>query len=259
MDSDDLAGPGAAEVTTHRRLLTLAIALLAVTAVLAGTRELARSRTTQLFGRLVDRVETDQPVVALTFDDGPVASYADELLSVLDARQVRATFFVTGAEVSEDVATARRMVQAGHQLGNHTYSHARMVLRSPAFVRDQVERTDAAIRTAGYGGEIYFRPPFGYKLAVLPWYLTSTGRTTVTWDVEPDSYPDVAAGAAGIASHVLERVRPGSIILLHVWYRSRQTSRDAVPLVIDGLRAKGYRFVTVSELLAQQQDSALRP
>ena len=71
----------------------------------------------------------------------------------------------------------------------------------------------------------------------------------MTWDVEPDSYRDVAASAPGIASHVVERVRPGSVVLLHVWHGTRQTSRAAVPMIIDALQAKGYRFVTVSELV----------
>lgn len=231
--------------------IVVACALVLAVAGLAGARALARSKTIQLFGRIVHRVEAHRPVVALTFDDGPREEYVDGILSALAARGVRATFFVTGAELAANSALGRRLVESGHELGNHTWSHQRMVLKTPGFVREEIERTDEAIRTAGYRGLIYFRPPHGYKLVVLPWYLARTGRTTVTWDVEPDSYPRVAASAEGIASHVVERARPGSIILLHVWYRSRQTSRDAVPLVIDGLHRKGYRFVTVSELLGQ--------
>ena len=224
---------------------------------LVATRALARSRSFQLFGTLVARVDTPRQVVALTFDDGPSAKYLDDVLEPLATRGVRATFFVTGAEATAAPTATRRIVEAGHELGNHTYSHARMIFRTPAFVRDEIEGTDAAIRAAGFGGTIHFRPPFGYKLAILPWYLASTGRTTVTWDVEPDSYPDVAASPEGIARHVVERVRPGSIVLLHVWYAARRTSREAVPLVVDGLRAKGYQFVTVSELV--QEGTVLRP
>ena len=76
-----------------------------------------------------------------------------------------------------------------------------------------------------------------------------TGRTSVTWDIEPDSYPEVAASSSAIVAHVVERVQPGSIILLHVWYASRQTSLAAVPMIIDELKREGYRFVTLSELL----------
>jgi peptidoglycan/xylan/chitin deacetylase (PgdA/CDA1 family) len=225
--------------------------LVVLVAGMAATRALARSRSFQLFGTLVARVDTPRRVVALTFDDGPSVRYLDDVLDPLAARGVKATFFVTGAEADGAPEATRRIVEAGHEVGNHTYSHARMIFKSPAFVRDEIERTDAAIRAAGFGGTIHFRPPFGYKLAVLPWHLAGTGRTTVTWDVEPDSYPDVAATADGIARHVVERARPGSIVLLHVWYPVRRTSREAVPLIIEGLQAKGFRFVTVGELVGE--------
>ena len=232
---------------TH--LAATAILVAAVTAGI-GLRQLARSRTVQLFGRLVPRIEATAPVLALTFDDGPTAALLDEILDALASRRVRATFFVTGSELALAPDAGRRLVAAGHELGNHTYSHARMVFKSSGFIRDEVERTDSLIRASGHQGQIYFRPPFCYKLVGLPWFLQKTGRTSVTWDVEPDSYPDVAATAHGIATHVVDRVRPGSIVLLHVWYDRRHTSRAAIPVIIDAVRAKGYRFVTVSELLS---------
>lgn len=228
----------------------MAFVLVAVVAAAVGLRQLARSRTIQLFGQLVPRVETPERVVALTFDDGPAAAWLDEVVGALGARHVRATFFVTGSELAAAPDAGRRLVAAGHELGNHTYSHRRMVFRSPGFIREEVERTDAVIRSSGYQGQIYFRPPFCYKLVGLPWLLARSGRTSVTWDVEPDSYRDVAASAPGIVSHVVERVRPGSIVLLHIWHESRETSRAAVPMIIDALQAKGYRFVTVSELVS---------
>jgi peptidoglycan/xylan/chitin deacetylase (PgdA/CDA1 family) len=227
----------------------MAFVLVAVVAAAVGLRQLARSRTIQLFGELVPRIETSERVVALTFDDGPASEWLDEIVGALAARKVRSTFFVTGAELAAMPEGGRRLAAAGHELGNHTYSHARMVFKSPGFVRDEVERTDALIRGAGHQGPIYFRPPFCYKLVGLPWFLARSGRTSVTWDVEPDSYKDVAASASGIVSHVVERVRPGSIVLLHIWHESRETSRAAVPMIIDALQAKGYRFVTVSELV----------
>jgi len=229
------------------------VAGLAVLLVLAALRALARARTVQLFGELVPRVETAERRVALTFDDGPVAARTDSLLTLLASRGIHATFFVTGRELSAAPDAGRRLVAAGHELGNHTYSHRRMTLASPATVRDEIERTDAAIRAAGHRGPIHFRPPFGHKLVTLPWYLARTGRTTITWDVEPDSYPEVAATTEGIVRHVLDRVRPGSIILLHPWYRSRATSFAAVGPLVDSLRARGYAVGTVQALLASRR------
>ena len=195
------------------------------------------------------RVETSERRVALTFDDGPVPAVLDSILGVLAARNVRATFFVTGRETAAAMVAAGQLVAAGHELGNHTYSHKRMVLRSPGFIRDEVERTDSLIRAAGHQGPVHFRPPNSYKLLGLPWYLSRMGRTTVTWDIEPDSYPEVAATADGIVRHTLDRVQPGSIILLHVWYRSRATSLAAVGPMIDSLHARGYAVGPVRELM----------
>ena len=127
-----------------------------------------------------------------------------------------------------------------------------MVLKSARFIRREVEETDALIRSAGHSGEIYFRPPYGHKFVMLPWYLWRTGRTTVTWDIEPDSYPDVASSASSIVAHVGKRVRPGSIILLHIWFPARRTSLDAVPDLIDEVEKQGFRFVTLSELLREK-------
>lgn len=124
-----------------------------------------------------------------------------------------------------------------------------MVLMTPQAVRDEIERTDAAIRAAGHEGEIHFRPPYGKKLLVLPWYLWRTGRTSVTWDIAPDS-DDPSATAAAIAERAVTAARPGSIILLHLMYKSRAASREALPAIIRGLRAKGLEPVPLSQLLA---------
>jgi peptidoglycan-N-acetylglucosamine deacetylase len=234
---------------TRRLLGVLVVVLLAAVGGVAGLRALARSRTVQLFGTIVARVPTAERRVALTFDDGPAPARLDTLLVLLAARDVRATFFVIGQDLAAAPAAGRRLVAAGHELGNHTYSHRRMVLVDADAIRAQVEATDSLIRAAGHRGPIHFRPPYGYKLVALPRYLARTGRTTVTWDVEPDSYAEVAATPEGIVRHVLARVRPGSIILLHPWYPGRATSLAAVGPLIDSLHARGYRVGPVRDLI----------
>jgi len=236
-----------------RRVLVLAsVALLAFAAAVVGVYQVARSRTFQTFGRLVARFPTDARVVALTFDDGPTNEAIDEVLRTLESRHVRGTFFVNGSHLAQTPDLGRRLVAAGHELGNHTYSHDRMVLRSQEFIRSEVERTDALIRAAGQVGDIYFRPPFCWKLLGLPWYLSRTGRTTITWDVDADR-PPLGADPARIVAECVRTVRPGSIILMHVWYGSRAPSRAALPAIIDRLGAEGYQFVTVRELLEGAQ------
>ena len=233
-----------------RLLLRILLAFALLIAVLFGAWRVSDLRGWQAFGHIVPRVETAEKVVALTFDDGPTEAGADSILPLLDSLGVRATFYVNGGDLARQPEVARRIVAAGHELGNHTWSHRRMLLRSQGYIRREVERTDSMIRVVGYGGPIHFRPPYGKKLLGLPWYLHRTGRTTVTWDVEPESFPEIDGNAERITAHVLQRARPGSIILLHVMFRSRAESRRAVPAIVAGLRARGYGFATVSELMA---------
>ena len=229
-----------------RRLLTLAAAAL-VLAALNGVYSLHRSRTFQLFGEILPRVEADSPVVALTFDDGPTAR-ADSVLDYLRDHKVPATFYVTGEGLAAHPEVARRLVADGHELGNHTYHHRVMIFRSQAYIRHEIERTDALIRRAGYRGVITFRPPYTKKLMGLPYFLERTGRLTVTFDVEPESDAEVARDAYRIFANVTETSRNGSIILLHPWYRTGQPTRIAIPDIVEAMRARGYRFVTVAEL-----------
>ncbi|GAA3611573.1 polysaccharide deacetylase family protein [Nonomuraea rosea] len=238
----------AAATPVRRRWRKLLAALLAVLLLGAiGLYELMNARTFQLAGELTDRVATGEKVVALTFDDGP-DQHTSEIIAILAEQRVHATFFVVGSQVEARPQDAKALVAQGHQLANHTYTHQRMVFVSPSTVASEVERTDAAIRGAGQGGEILFRPPTGKKLLVLPLYLADHQRHTVMWDVEPDS--GTTPTAAEIVTAVRAETRPGSIILLHPWYASGQNTRAAIEGLITGLRDQGYRFVTVSELLA---------
>jgi peptidoglycan/xylan/chitin deacetylase (PgdA/CDA1 family) len=211
---------------------------------------LMNSLSYQVAGDIVQDVQGPEKVVALTFDDGPVPDRVEPLLSILREEQVRATFFVIGEAVAEHPDSARKLVAAGHQLGNHSYTHRRMIFRSGAFYVREIEETDAQIRAVGFPGPIVFRPPYGKKLVGLPQYLAATGRTTVTWGVQPEADSGPPRPAAEVVSHVLARTYPGAIILLHPWYPGGEETRQAIRPVIQGLKQQGYRFVTVNELLA---------
>lgn len=232
-----------------KKLLAL---ILAVILIIIGLWQLSSSRNFQIAGELFSRVDTREHLIALTFDDGPTQKYTNSVLAILDEHNVKATFFVTGREVEMFPDEAIKIMTAGHELGNHTWSHPRMVLKSPTFIASEIEDTDTAIRALGYEADILFRPPYGKKLFGLPWYLHKTGRTTIMWDIEPETWPEVAASAETIAAHVIENAKPGSIILLHVMYDSREESRKALPFIIKGLKEKGYNFVTVSQLREQK-------
>ncbi|MFJ1454997.1 polysaccharide deacetylase family protein [Nocardia sp. N2S4-5] len=228
----------------RRLLIPVALSLVVVVAACAGLYVLMNSRTYQVAGRLVHRIDTADKVVALTFDDGPTER-TPEILATLGALAVPATFYLVGRDLASRPGDGAAIAAAGHEIGNHSYSHRRFVLVTPGTVRDEVERTDAEIRRTGYHGPITFRPPYGKKLFALPTYLSDHDRTTVMWDVEPDSHGDAETGR--IVDETLDAVRPGSIILLHAMYQA--DSRAAVVPIVDGLRARGYRFVTVSQLI----------
>jgi peptidoglycan/xylan/chitin deacetylase (PgdA/CDA1 family) len=234
----------------RRAFLYTGSTLVILVAVATAVRSLARSRTFQLFNRPVAHVATSDSIVALTFDDGPTDARVDSILAFLQSRDVHATFFLIGDAIATAPDAARKLSLASHELGNHTYTHDHMILKSPGRYRAEIARTDALLRAAGARDPIYFRPPFGYKLIGLPYVLWRMNRTTVTWDIEPESFPQVAKSPQSIIRHVLERVRPGSIILLHPWYPSGAPTRAAIAPLLDSLRARGYRVMPVRDVLA---------
>ncbi|MFF1614365.1 polysaccharide deacetylase family protein [Amycolatopsis sp. NPDC058278] len=235
------------------RKWTLVVASVLVVVLGAGYAllQVADSRTFQFSGTLVNRVDTGEKLVALTFDDGPDPAGTRPVLDTLKSRQVPATFFLIGRDIAAHPDLAHDIAAAGHEIGNHSFSHDRMIGVTPSWVADEVEATDALIRAAGYTGEILFRPPNGKKLFALPHYLAEHHRTTITWDVEPDS--EGSPDAAALVRTTVDQVRPGSIVLLHAMYPARDQTRQALGPILDGLKQRGYRFVTVSQLLAARR------
>lgn len=225
----------------NRRLRPLLLPFLAVAAGLSALVLLADSHRIQLLGSHRAEVPATGRVVALTFDDGPNPRSTDAILTELSRAQAPATFFLIGRRIEQQPQLARRILQAGHQIANHSYSHPRMVLERPRAYAEEIDRTDRLIRGLGYRGVIDFRPPYGQKLLVLPWLLAQRGKEDVLWSVDSRDYMD--PDPASIARRVLRRVRPGSIVLLH---DSPRTAK-ALPALLDGLRSRGYRFVRVRE------------
>ena len=232
-----------------RRALFLTVPPLVLGALLFGAWWLVNARHFQLAGELVSRVETERKWVALTFDDGPEPGFTEELLGILAHARVPATFFLVGEAVSRNPTQTRAIVEAGHELGNHSYSHRRMLFMSRKTVADELERTERLLREAGYRGPLHFRPPYGKKLWTLPRYLAERGILSITWDIEPDTGRNGQPTTECIVAEVVGKVRPGSIVLLHVMSPQRTASMRAVPRVIAALRERGYRFVRLSELL----------
>ena len=225
----------------------LALLVLLVAAVVL--HRVSKLQAWQLRGDLVHRVETAAPVVALTFDDGPREPDTRQILALLERLDVRATFFVLGENVERHPELVELALARGHQVANHSYSHARLVLRSADLVEREIRWTDDLLRPLGVPAPIRFRAPYGKKLLVLPWVLADLDKTHVTFDVVSTPGDYLSPPPAAIRDSVLARVRPGSIVVLHDGGGPRRATIAATAMIVTALRRRGYRFVTVDELL----------
>jgi peptidoglycan/xylan/chitin deacetylase (PgdA/CDA1 family) len=232
----------------RRRITVWTVSVVAALLAVGFTLfQISKARCYSLAGEAICRVETEQPLVALTFDDGPTAEGVALAAETLGRHGVRGTFFLIGGAVQGREPLVRRLVGDGHEIGNHSFSHVRMTLHGATFYDSEIRRTDAALQAAGARRPTRFRPPNGKKLIGLPRALARSGHRMIMWDVED---PAGAQTPQDYARQMVEQARPGSILLVHLMYRSNRTAREALPLIIEGLARRGFRMVTVSELLA---------
>lgn len=218
-----------------------------------GSRALRKVLT--VFGRklmgTISRVETQQSVMALTFDDGPHPFFTPHLLKILEKHGARATFFMLGKAAKRYPQLVKQVAKAGHAIGNHSYDHPSFPLITSRERRIQIRKCANAL--APYGHRL-FRPPFGDQN--LPSYLDvlCLGYKVVTWDVVAEDWLDHSA--EWMAERLIEKARPGSIILLHdalvlslrEHYCSRETMHETLNIFLTQL-SKNFRFIPVTELL----------
>ncbi len=234
-------------MTSRRGRLAIAGFAVALAVGLAvGLQTLSRARCFALGAPALCRVDTDKPLVALTFDDGPTDLGVDAVLPILAEHHAQATFFLIGEQLARRPDLAARLRAAGHELGNHSYSHRRMAMHSGGFYEREVADTEALLARTGSRSGL-FRPPYGKKLLGLPLTLRRHGLTMTMWDVEDPNTKDPAAYAAEVVS----KARPGSIILMHPMYPANATAREALPAILQGLRTRGLRAVSVGTLLRE--------
>ncbi|WP_454916774.1 polysaccharide deacetylase family protein [Xanthobacter sediminis] len=194
-------------------------------------------------------LNVEGPYIAITFDDGPNPETTPKLLKILEARGIKATFFVVGTRATENPDLLRHMVAAGHEIGNHSWNHPQLPKIPLAEADRQVEDTSAAIRNAIGRDPIYLRPPYGAMTPALRRHIEDKyGLAMVYWSA--DSLDWKNRDAQAIYDKVMAQTRPGGIILMHDIHA---TTVAAVPRVLDALLAKGYKFATVSELIAMHK------
>jgi peptidoglycan/xylan/chitin deacetylase (PgdA/CDA1 family) len=196
-------------------------------------------------GITVNSVHVDGPYIAMTFDDGPSATLTPKLLDLLAARRIKATFFVIGENVAEHPDIIARAAREGHEIANHSWSHPNLAKMSDEGVRRQLWRTDEAIKNATGTRPTLLRPPYGsITEREKRWIHDEFGYHIVLWDVDP--YDWKRPGPAAVRNRILQETRPGSIVLSHDIHPG---TIEAMPSTFDALEAKGFQFVTVSELI----------
>jgi chitin deacetylase len=192
-------------------------------------------------------------VFALTFDDGPWPNSTRQILRILAANDVRATFFMVGQELQRRPEIAREVRDGGHAIGNHSWNH-------PLRPRDpvaQIQRTDALIRNVIGTNPTLFRPPYGALNNGMAQQAMKEGQAILIWSADSDDWQRPSARV--IASRIVREAGPGGIALMHDGGGNRSHTVAALPLIIHTLRARGYRFVTVPELLKLRYVAPKKP
>ncbi|MEP6698451.1 MAG: polysaccharide deacetylase family protein [Verrucomicrobiota bacterium] len=191
-------------------------------------------------------VHVDGPYIAMTFDDGPSANLTPKLLDLLAAHHMKATFFVVGENAAEHPDILRRAAREGHEIANHSWSHPDLSKKSADGVRRELQKTDDAIFAAIGRHPTLMRPPYGALTEhQRRWIHDEFGYRIIIWDVDPLDWK--RPGPSVVCSRILKATRPGSIILAHDIH---PPTVEAMPATFDQLQEKGFKFVTVSELIA---------
>jgi peptidoglycan/xylan/chitin deacetylase (PgdA/CDA1 family) len=201
-------------------------------------------------------IHVDGPYIAMTFDDGPQDKLTPKLLDLLAAHHIKATFFVIGQNVSEFPEVVARAAREGHEIGNHTWSHPNLQKMSDENIRRQLRQTDEAIRRATGSRPTLMRPPYGsLSSRQKQWIHQEFGYRIILWDVDPMDWK--RPGPMVVCNRILKETRPGSIVLSHDIHPG---TIQAMPATLDQLEAKGFKFVTVSELIAMAKpESVVKP
>jgi peptidoglycan/xylan/chitin deacetylase (PgdA/CDA1 family) len=238
------------EMRRQRRRLRLLLILLVAAAVLSYLlhEQIIRGVFSPLVRGVIYRVETDRKAVSLTFDVVWMPAETGRILDILDRYQLTATFFLTGNWVRRNPDLAREIILRGHEIGQHTFSHHRLPeLNDNELVRE-FEQMEKALRDELNVTTELFRPPYGEIDERVRDFAAARGYTTVLWSIDPHDW--LNPGEELLTGTVIQKAHPGAIILLHT---SAGQLPEALPAIIEGLKAKGFEMLPLSALLAESR------
>jgi polysaccharide deacetylase family sporulation protein PdaB len=198
---------------------------------------------------VVWNVETDQKLIALTFDDGPNPAYTPQILDILNQYQAKATFFVLGKRVQKYPKIAIREVNEGHEIANHTFDHHFLKNVSPEKLKEEIRQTQDIIFDITEQLPNVFRPPGGFYDDALIDLAKEDHFTVVMWSWYQDTRDWKRPGVAKIVETVLSNVHNGDIILFHDLEGDCSQTVEALRIIVPELKNQGYEFVTVSDLM----------
>lgn len=231
------------------RLLFIILVFLVFTLANWISDQAIKTVTVLLTGRLVPiyRVEIPRKQIAISFDAMWGTDYTDELLRILAENNVKTTFFLGGYWVEKYPEYVKKIDAAGHEIGNHTYSHPHLNSLSRAAIRQELERNHANIKALTGKDPVLFRPPFGeYSNKVIE-VAEELGYYTIQWSIDSLDWKDVSADF--IVNRILRRAQPGEIVLLH---NNGTHTAAAVARLLPELKARGFDVVPVSQLIYRQ-------
>ena len=196
-------------------------------------------------------VKTDSMKIALTFDDGPHPRLTHRILNILERYQIKATFFMVGVNVTNYPDSAKAVLEAGHEVGNHTYTHAHLQnMTEDELIRELNMCEDVLDEICGYRPHL-FRPPQGAVNVSIEQCAEEKDYTMILWSLDTRDWEH--KDTAKIVNCVLSHVSAGDIILMHDYIGTKSHTPEALEILIPRLLERGYEFVTVSELLEARQ------
>ncbi|NLV16035.1 MAG: polysaccharide deacetylase family protein [Syntrophomonadaceae bacterium] len=235
-------------------LLTISLGLLLV---LAGFYSFALHPDSDKWkkeGIIISQVSTSQKVIAFTFDDGPNPDATLQVLEVLKQHDAKATFFVLGIHAQEYPHLVKSIQLAGHEIGNHGFSHKIKEYNNTSFAESDIKQSEDVITRITGTRPRLLRPPGGFLSRDLIKYCLEEELQVITWTWQADYKDWKSTDSSYLAEQIVTGIQPGQIILLHDGGQNRQIMIKALTQALPELSDLGYSFVTISQLLALQEN-----